>query len=115
MLWDGSGAEFSAKVAQIGRSSVDLEVRQRHEIDRELSFSLTLGVALPKGDRQRWLVEKCTELGTTCLVPLITERGVAQPVEKALSRLERTVIETCKQCGRNRLMEIAPPSSLEAF
>ena len=38
-----------------------------------------VGVALPKGDRQKWLVEKLTELGVTALVPLVTERGVAQP------------------------------------
>ncbi len=42
-------------------------------------------------------------------MPLITERGVAQPSESALVRLRRTVVEAAKQCGRNQLMEIAPP------
>jgi 16S rRNA (uracil1498-N3)-methyltransferase len=80
-------------------------------VSRELTRPLTLAVALPKGERQKWLVEKATELGATRLVPLITERGVAQPVEAALDRLRRTVIEASKQCGRNRLMEIAAPVS----
>ena len=39
-------------------------------------MELTLAAALPKGERQKWLVEKLTELGTTRLVPLLTERGV---------------------------------------
>jgi len=66
---------------------------------------------LPKGDRQKWLVEKTTELGVTRIIPLVTERGVAQPVEAALQRLRRGVIEASKQCGRNRLMEIGEPRS----
>ena len=62
-------------------------------------------MALPKGDRQRWIVEKAVELGVTRLVPLITERSEKQGGEK----LGRYVIEASKQCGRNRLMEIAEP------
>lgn len=108
-LFDGSGAEYTARVVRISRSHVDLEVLARHDVDRELGNPITLGVALPKGDRQRWLVEKAAELGVTRLVPLITERGVAQPVPKAIARLSRYVIEAAKQCGRNRLMEIGSP------
>jgi len=52
-----------------------------------------------------------TELGITQLVPLVTERSNRQPTSGALERLERSVIEACKQCGRNRLMEIAAPKT----
>ena len=109
MLFDDSGAEFVAVVESLARSHVDLRITQRREIDRELPFPLVVGVALPKGDRQKWLVEKLTELGVTTLVPLITERGVAQPTAAALERLRRSVIEAAKQCGRNRLMKINEP------
>ena len=116
VLFDGSGAEFAAKVARIAKSAVTLEVVERREINREPRVELTLAVALPKGERQKWLVEKLTELGASRLVPLITERGVAEPVDAAIARLRRAVIEASKQCGRNRLMEIAPPrEALEYF
>jgi 16S rRNA (uracil1498-N3)-methyltransferase len=114
-LFDGSGCEFAARIVKLGKQAVDLEIVARHEISRELDRPLTLGVALPKGDRQKWLVEKATELGVTRLVPLVTERGVAQPVEAALERLRRSVIEASKQCGRNRLLEIGAPQSLAEF
>ncbi len=110
-LFDGSGAEFSACVAAIRKAAVELTIGERREVSRELPFALTLAVALPKGERQKWLVEKATELGVTRLVPLITERGVAQPVEAAVDRLRRAVLEASKQCGRNRLMEIASPAT----
>src|SRR5258705_9842604 len=91
-LFDGSGAEFTARVVALAKHAVELAIVERRDLSRELSFALTLAVALPKGDRQKWLVEKTTELGVTRLVPLVTERGVAQPVTAALDRLRRSVI-----------------------
>jgi 16S rRNA (uracil1498-N3)-methyltransferase len=114
-LFDGSGAEFTARVVRIRRTTVDLQVLARHAVDRELEVPITLGVALPKGDRQRWLIEKAVETGVACVVPLITDRGVAQPVPRAIERLERYVIEAAKQCGRNRLMRIDAPVSASDY
>jgi 16S rRNA (uracil1498-N3)-methyltransferase len=114
-LFDDSGAEFAAVVESLGRATVDVRIVERLEITRELPFSLAVGVALPKGDRQRWLVEKLTELGVTKLVPLVTERSVAQPTSSVLDRLRRAVIEASKQCGRNRLMKIDEPQTWAAW
>jgi len=114
-LFDGSGAEFLARVVRVGRAEIELEVVERKEVDRELPLSVTLGVALPKGDRQRWLVEKAVELGLERLVPLATQRGVAEATPSALNRLRRTAIEAAKQCGRNRLLVIDEPRPLAEF
>jgi 16S rRNA (uracil1498-N3)-methyltransferase len=114
-LFDGSGAEFAAIVESLGRSSVALQIVQRQEISRELPFTVTVGVALPKGDRQKWLVEKLTELGMSTLVPLVAERGVAQPMAGAIEKLRRATIEAAKQCGRNRLLQIAAPQTLTTW
>lgn len=114
-LFDGLGAEFEAEIAVLHKHAVELTIVERREVSRELAFALTLAVALPKGERQKWLVEKATELGVTRIVPLVTERGVAQPVEAALDRLRRTVVEASKQCGRNRLLQIAPPEPVAQF
>jgi 16S rRNA (uracil1498-N3)-methyltransferase len=115
ILFDGTGSEFIAVVEQVKRSEVELRVTERCAVDRELPFPLTVGLALPKGDRQKWLVEKLTELGVTTLVPLITGRSVAQPSSGALDRLRRAVIEAAKQCGRNRLMQISTLQRWEAW
>jgi 16S rRNA (uracil1498-N3)-methyltransferase len=114
-LFDDSGAEFTARVESLGRADVELAVVSRAVVDRELTISLTLGVALPKGDRQRYLVEKATELGVARLVPLASEHGTDRATPSTLEKLRRAVIEASKQCGRNRLMEIAKPQSLDEF
>lgn len=114
-LFDGSGAEFSAEVTGLSRNEATLAVLARHDIDRELPHALTLGVAMPKGDRQKVLVEKLTEIGVTRLQPLVTERSVVSLKPAAIEKLRRLVVEASKQCGRNRLMEIPDPISLEEF
>ena len=111
-LFDGSGDEFRARVTTLGRTTVELEIVARETIDRELARQIHLAVALPKGDRQKWLVEKCVELGVAHLTPLQTDRSVAQPTGQAVGRLKRAVIEASKQCGRNRLMTVDEPVAL---
>jgi 16S rRNA (uracil1498-N3)-methyltransferase len=111
-LFDGGGAEFAARVRRIGRSTIELDILGRERVNRELPFALVLGVALPKGDRQRWLVEKAVELGVARLRPLRAARGVAQPVAGTLQRLRRAVVEASKQCGRNQLMEVLEPQEV---
>ncbi len=105
-LFDGSGRQFGARIARIGRQQVELAVLQSRNVDVELGGELTVGVALPKADRQRWLVEKLTEIGASRLVPLRTGRSVVHPDEKSLGKLRRAVIEASKQCGRNRLLQV---------
>lgn len=108
-LFDGSGAEFRGQIREVRRDEVEIEILERLEPQRETEWPLTLAVALPKGDRQKVLVEKCTELGVAELIPVQTLHGVAQPNPQAVRRLQRAVIEASKQCGRNRLMRVGEP------
>ena len=114
-LFDGSGAEFLAEVENTDRRNVVVRIVERRDVDCELSFDLTVGCTLPKGDRQRFLVEKLVELGVTRLVPLQTERSVVRANESVCGRLRRTVIEASKQCQRNRLLEVAGSMPLTEF
>lgn len=114
-LFAGDGREWPARIVRIGRDAIDLETDAAIPEPARTGPALTLAVALPKGERQKWLLEKLTEFGVDRLVPLETTRGVAEATQAALLRLERTVIEACKQCGRNRLLEIAPPRTVAAL
>jgi len=110
-VFDGRGREWPARVATLGRDRVGLELGPV-VVAPQSSRTLTLAVALPKGDRQKWMVEKLTELGCTRLVPLATTRGVAEATPGAVQRLVRSSIEACKQCRRNTLLEIASPLTI---
>ncbi|RMF94238.1 MAG: 16S rRNA (uracil(1498)-N(3))-methyltransferase [Planctomycetota bacterium] len=106
VLFDGSGTEFDCRITAIAKRSVTLAVENRRHVDREASCRVVLASAIPKGDREHFLIEKAVELGAACFIPLLTTRSVVKP---KIERLERFVIEASKQCGRTRLMEIVPP------
>lgn len=113
VVFDGRGTAWPAHVAALGRDRVTLDLGPPLA-PAAPPLPLTLAVALPKGDRQKWMVEKLTELGCGRLVPLATSRGVAEATPAAVERLTRGTIEACKQCGRTTLLEIAPPATLAA-
>jgi len=115
VVFAGTGVEWPARIVRIARDEVELQLADPSTDPLRAGPRLTLGVALPKGERQKWLVEKLTELGVDRLVPLVTTRGVAEATEAARSRLERGAIEACKQCGRNQLLEIAAPQTIAAL
>lgn len=115
VLFDGVGTEYITVIDEVSKKSVSLTILETKSIARTVTTRLTLGVALPKGDRQKFLVEKLVELGVHQLVPLKTNRSVAVANEKVLQRLRKQVIEASKQCGRNTLMDILPQQSLTEF
>jgi len=106
-LFDGSGIEYLAAVDAVKKKTVSLTILDLIEAPKSLTTEITIAVALPKGDRQKFLIEKMVELGVQTLIPLKTKRAVAVANPKVIARLEKQVIEASKQCGRNTLMEIA--------
>jgi 16S rRNA (uracil1498-N3)-methyltransferase len=114
-LFNGDGREYPARIVQIQRRRVALEVTGIADAERETPFHLEIAAPLPKGDRGPFLVEKLTELGVTRFIPLQTQRSVVHPRETRIDKLQRQVIEASKQCGRNVLMTIAPLTSWETY
>ena len=105
-FFDGDGHEFLAEITDLRKDCVLLRILEVRDVDTEPQRQVTMAVSLPKGDRQKWLVEKLTELGCHRLIPLQTERGVAQCSDQVIERLRRQVIEATKQCNRTRLMQV---------
>jgi 16S rRNA (uracil1498-N3)-methyltransferase len=108
VLFDGLGFATTARVVAIGKDHVELIAEGEPIPEAAPPCSFSLATAIPKGDRFDWLVEKATEIGVDRLIPLVTDRSVVDPRESKLDRLRRTIVEACKQSGRNRLMTLEP-------
>jgi 16S rRNA (uracil1498-N3)-methyltransferase len=107
VAFDGQGSAWVCRLTDAGKSHATLRTEQQIAEGGERNGpELCLAAAVPKGDRFDWIVEKATELGVDRLIPLTCERSVVEPRATKLDRLRRAVVEACKQCGRNRLMEI---------
>lgn len=106
ILFNGDGREYSARVLNVAKRSVSLEIEAIASPERELPIPVEVAVPLPRGDRGQFLIEKLTEIGITSFQPLVCQRSVVLPKEGKREKLERYVIEASKQCGRNVLMQV---------
>ncbi len=113
-VFDGHGSIYDGAILQVTRDAVMLNLGAPRP-GRSAAFPLTLAVALPKGERLDWLVEKATELGVARFVPLRTQRSTVDPRSSKLERLRRLVIEACKQSGRGTLMDLTEPVLYSEF
>ena len=114
-LFDGRGTTAEGVVQKVDRRSVTVLVEARVFTERSKFGTVTIAAATPRGDRIKWMVEKLTELGVDRYVPLITERSVSEPGKSKLDKLQATIVEASKQCGRNWLMEIGTPTTLKSL
>jgi 16S rRNA (uracil1498-N3)-methyltransferase len=112
LLFDGSSGEWLARIAAAGKKRMTLSVERRTR-EAETIPDVWLAFAPVKRAQTDWLVEKATELGVARLLPVMTERTVAERVR--LERLYAIAIEAAEQCGRTRLPEIAEPVALGRF
>jgi 16S rRNA (uracil1498-N3)-methyltransferase len=69
-------------------------------VQTELPVSIALLVALPKGNGFDEVVRCCTELGASCIVPVISDRTLLHPSPQKLERWRRIAIEAAEQSER---------------
>jgi 16S rRNA (uracil1498-N3)-methyltransferase len=110
LVFDGSSGEWLARIAEAGKKRMTLSVERRTR-EPEVIPDVWLAFAPVKRTQTDWLVEKATELGAARLLPVTTQRTIAERVK--LERLEAIAIEAAEQCGRTILPEIAEPVSLK--
>jgi 16S rRNA (uracil1498-N3)-methyltransferase len=120
-VFDGEGREFRGSVSNGDRSSAILRIiEQAQPLSPESPLNLTLAVALLKGEKFDVVVQKATELGAGCVVPLITSRADVrihnpEDAQKKQARWQRIALEATKQCGRAKLIRIDAPISFAEF
>jgi 16S rRNA (uracil1498-N3)-methyltransferase len=109
LIFDGTSGEWLARIAEAGKKRMALAVERRLR-EPETIPDVWLAFAPVKRAQTDWLVEKATELGAARLIPVMTQRTVAERVR--LDRLQSIAIEAAEQCGRTVLPEITEPLPL---
>jgi 16S rRNA (uracil1498-N3)-methyltransferase len=115
---DGAGARLICSLGHADHKGVSLSVVERSS-EPPLPCSVTLAQALPKASLIESIVQKATELGVARIVPLITERVVAQPGPdrwlRKSAKWRSIAVEAIKQCGTAWLPKIESPLTLREF
>lgn len=77
--------------------------------ENELPVTVTLMVALPKGNGFDEIVRYCTELGVTCIGPVLSDRTLLNPSPQKLERWRRIATEAAEQSERCFIPTILEP------
>lgn len=117
IAFDGSGKEYLASIEKASLTEVVVgieEVRFRKVSQR---LSITLAQAIPRKGRMDYIVQKCSELGVSRIIPIQTARTVVKLEEKrrqlCRKRWQKLAVEASKQCGRVLVCDIYDLRSFE--
>lgn len=108
------GHVFEAEITKVSPERVEFRLGKPRPADS--SADVTLLLSIFKFDRFEWAIEKCTELGVTNIVPVISKRTDKHLATAALKRAERwrkIAREAAQQSRRVLPTEIADPVKLK--
>ena len=111
---DGMGKWWLSQLNHTGA-----QILQQLIVESELPISVTLMVALPKGNAFDEVVRCCTELGVSCIAPIISDRTLLKPSSQKFQRWRRIVQEAAEQSERTKVPQILEPvtfkNSIQSF
>ena len=104
-LFDGLGRTYEAEVKKISKGRVEAVILSIAEERVAEKAALHLGLALLKGKKMDFIMQKATELGVAGLHPYIAKFSNARHMDalreaKRLERWQKISREACKQCNR---------------
>lgn len=117
-IFDGAGREYLCVVASVSKKEAVLSViRETPPASPESPLDITVAAAILPGEKYEITVQKAVELGVYRLQPLYTARTEVKPGggSRREERWQKIAVESAKQSGRARLMQIAEPVGFDEF
>ncbi len=118
-LFNGDGFSYSAQVIATYKKSLTIEVLQQHHYANESPLYTHLALAISRGERMDWAVQKATELGVSEITPIFTERCEVKlkgdRLQKKIEHWRQVSISACEQSGRNKLPVVNDSTKIEDF
>ncbi len=113
LLCDGEGYDYEGEIVSVSKDEIRVEILRSYPCENEPETRVILFQGLPKQGKMEWIIEKCTEMGISKIVPVQMARSVVklskEQAEKKLERWQKTAREAAKQCGRGRIPQVMMP------
>jgi len=110
-VFDRLGNEYLACVMEINLSCAKLAIKETRPAN-DLDIQITVACAIPKKVKMDDIVDKLTQLGVACIIPLQTERVIVkldkQKKIQRFQRWEKIAFSAVKQSQRSKLVVIKP-------
>ncbi len=95
-LFNGAGLVAYGELTVVERREVTVKINSFEKCARPAS-TVSIAVALPKGDRQKVMIDMLTQLGVFEIIPLLCERSITKLGANTREKWLRASVEACKQ------------------
>jgi len=107
---DGEGCSYRVEITDVFTDKIIANILEK-KVEKESNISVTLYQSIPKSDKMDIIIQKCTELGISKIVPFTSLRTVviidSKNEDKKLQRWRKIGQEACKQCKRSTIPQIS--------
>src|SRR3989344_2111566 len=104
LILDNSGFEYECEIRQAAKKLILLKILKRSENQNEPKIMVTLFQSLLKKQNMDFVFEKCTEVGVSMFIPIISERSVKLSFN--MERTQKILKESAEQSQRGKIPEI---------
>lgn len=108
----GEGTACLVELTEFQKDSVTGRILERMEDLQETAIEVVLYQGMPKGDKLELIIQKCTELGVSSVVPVETSRSVVHldsaKAGKKLDRWQKIAQEASQQSKRVQVPTVGP-------
>jgi 16S rRNA (uracil1498-N3)-methyltransferase len=116
LLTDDHGTLYRTEVTHVTPHTIESRIVETMPAPARTAPSLILAQALLKGEKMDWIIQKATELGVGCIVPVHTAHGVVKikqdRVEHQIARWRKIALEAAQQSECRTIPTIAEPTDL---
>jgi 16S rRNA (uracil1498-N3)-methyltransferase len=118
-LFDGQGTQISAKITEITKKNILLQLQDDLQIQTPPQLKLHLGQALCRFDRMDLILQKAVELNVSEITPLYAERSQgrlkSEALERKMQHWQEIMTSACEQCQQNYLPKINAPMLIQEW
>ena len=108
-IFDGISGEYDAGIEVLNKKTCFLQVKEKIK-EYVSSPDIWLIFAPVKKEQTDFIIEKSVELGVSKLIPIITDYGISQKINK--ERYKSRAIEAAEQCRRLDVPQVEDIKSL---
>ncbi len=111
LLLDGLGYEYPARLCEVNEARCTATVQTKRPSLGEPDTQLTLLIGITQRDKFELILQKCTEIGVSEILPIITSRTLVQKVvdvEDKYPRWKKIMLEAAEQSHRGIIPQLSP-------
>ncbi len=113
IVLDNTGKQYEVELA---KDLSHARIIAQKWVEAEPKVSVTLFQSLLKREKFELILQKCTEIGISRFVPVVTSRCLIQDTrlkQNKIQRWQKILKEAAEQCGRGCVPELAPAVRLD--